>query len=196
MRLYGNDIDETTTRARSRPRLDRRLEEGRLHRRRARCASRRRAAPRASSSASRCSTAASRATATPSYVGGAQVGVVTSGTQTPFLKKAIGMAYVPAAAHGAGHRVRRSTSAAGARAARVVPMPFYKRPDSSRSTMAYPADLKYTKDHEWIELDRRPRRRRHHRLRAAAARRRRLRRAAGRRRDGESRGSRSARSNR
>ena len=27
--------------------------------------------------------------------GGRQVGVVTSGTQTPFLKKAIGMAYVP-----------------------------------------------------------------------------------------------------
>ena len=28
--------------------------------------------------------------------GGAEIGVVTSGTQTPFLKKAIGMAYVPA----------------------------------------------------------------------------------------------------
>ncbi len=27
--------------------------------------------------------------------GGKPVGVVTSGTQTPFLKKAIGMAYVP-----------------------------------------------------------------------------------------------------
>ena len=34
MRLHGNDIDETTTVARGRPRLDRRLEEGRLHRRR------------------------------------------------------------------------------------------------------------------------------------------------------------------
>src|SRR2546421_4429425 len=29
------------------------------------------------------------------YVGGAKAGVVTSGTQTPYLKKAIGMAYVP-----------------------------------------------------------------------------------------------------
>src|SRR4029453_1055525 len=31
----------------------------------------------------------------PVVSGGRQVGAVTSGTQTPFLKKAIGMAYVP-----------------------------------------------------------------------------------------------------
>ena len=31
------------------------------------------------------------------YVGDTKVGTVTSGTQTPFLKKAIGMAYVPIA---------------------------------------------------------------------------------------------------
>ena len=64
------------------------------------------------------------------YVGGAKAGVVTSGTQTPFLKKAIGMAYLPAS-HTApdtefeidvrGRRIR----------ARVVPMPFYKRPSPS-----------------------------------------------------------------
>ena len=30
------------------------------------------------------------------YVDGEKAGVVTSGTQTPFLKKAIGMAYLPA----------------------------------------------------------------------------------------------------
>src|ERR1019366_4323968 len=60
------------------------------------------------------------------YAGGAKAGLVTSGTQTPFLKKAIGMAYLPIA-HTAidtefdvdirGRRTR----------ARVVPMPFYKR---------------------------------------------------------------------
>ena len=60
------------------------------------------------------------------YVGGAKAGIVTSGTQTPFLKKAIGMAYLPVE-HTApdtefdvdirGRRTR----------ARVVPMPFYKR---------------------------------------------------------------------
>lgn len=60
------------------------------------------------------------------YVGDAKVGLVTSGTQTPHVKKAIGMAYLPVE-HTAtdsefdidirGRRTR----------ARVVPMPFYKR---------------------------------------------------------------------
>ena len=60
------------------------------------------------------------------YVGDAKVGVVTSGTQTPHVKKSIGMAYLPIE-HTAldtefdvdirGRRTR----------ARVVPMPFYKR---------------------------------------------------------------------
>ena len=44
MRLYGNDIDDTTTRARSGSGLDRRLEEGRLHRRRGAARSRKPAA--------------------------------------------------------------------------------------------------------------------------------------------------------
>jgi len=61
------------------------------------------------------------------YVGDTKAGSVTSGTQTPFLKKAIGMAYLPTE-HTAldsefdvdirGKRTR----------ARVVSMPFYKRP--------------------------------------------------------------------
>ncbi len=60
------------------------------------------------------------------YIGDAIVGVVTSGTQTPHVKKAIGMAYLPVE-HTAiesefdvdirGRRTR----------ARVVAMPFYKR---------------------------------------------------------------------
>jgi aminomethyltransferase len=60
------------------------------------------------------------------YIGDAKAGVVTSGTQTPHLKKSIGMAYLPIE-HTApdsefdvdirGRRTR----------ARVVPMPFYKR---------------------------------------------------------------------
>ena len=36
------------------------------------------------------------------YIDGEQAGVVTSGTQTPFLKKAIGMAYLPADAAAPG----------------------------------------------------------------------------------------------
>jgi len=60
------------------------------------------------------------------YIGSEKVGTVTSGTQTPFLKKAIGLAYLPTE-HSApdsefdvdirGKRTR----------ARVVPLPFYKR---------------------------------------------------------------------
>ena len=60
------------------------------------------------------------------YIGADKAGIVTSGTQTPHLKKSIGMAYLPIA-HTAtdtefdidirGRRTR----------ARVVPMPFYKR---------------------------------------------------------------------
>jgi aminomethyltransferase len=57
---------------------------------------------------------------------GAPVGTVTSGTQTPFLKKAIAMAYVPAPLAAPGTLVdvdvRGRTSAAT-----VVPLPFYKR---------------------------------------------------------------------
>ena len=65
--------------------------------------------------------------------------------------------------------------------ATVVPLPFLQSSEAGqtcRSEMAYPADRKYTKDHEWIRIDGRYRRNRHHRLRAAAARRRGLRRAA------------------
>jgi aminomethyltransferase len=54
------------------------------------------------------------------------VGVVTSGTQTPFLKKAIGMAYVPVelSAPGTPLTIDIRGRMSGAR---VVPMPFYKR---------------------------------------------------------------------
>ena len=60
------------------------------------------------------------------YVGGAKAGVVTSGTQTPFLKKSIGMAYLPAAstAPGTGFEI----DVRGRRLkAQVVATPFYKR---------------------------------------------------------------------
>jgi aminomethyltransferase len=64
------------------------------------------------------------------YVGGDKAGVVTSGTQTPFLKKAIGMAYLPA--EGASIGAEFAVDIRGRRArARVVPMPFYKRARSA-----------------------------------------------------------------
>jgi len=57
---------------------------------------------------------------------GKAVGVVTSGTQTPYLKKAIGMAYVPMDLTAAGSELTIDVRGRASRAA-VVPLPFYKR---------------------------------------------------------------------
>ena len=63
----------------------------------------------------------------PVCLGEEQVGVVTSGTRTPFLQKAVGLAYVPLAAAAPGTDL--AVEIRGRRvAARVVPLPFYKRP--------------------------------------------------------------------
>jgi len=61
--------------------------------------------------------------------GGATIGHVTSGTQTPYLRKSIGMAYVPADRTEPGTSLTIDVRGRPA-AARVVPMPFYKRPRS------------------------------------------------------------------
>jgi aminomethyltransferase len=60
------------------------------------------------------------------YLDGVKAGVVTSGTQTPFLKKAIGMVYLPAAEAVPGRAFEVDIRGRRVRA-RVVPMPFYKR---------------------------------------------------------------------
>lgn len=64
------------------------------------------------------------------YIDGEKAGVVTSGTQTPFLKKAIGMAYLPAAKASTGTGFEIDVRGRRVKA-QVVPMPFYKR---ARST--------------------------------------------------------------
>ena len=61
------------------------------------------------------------------YVDGTHAGTVTSGTQTPFLRKAIGMAYVPIERAAVGSEFEIDVRGRRVRAA-VVPMPFYKRP--------------------------------------------------------------------
>ena len=62
------------------------------------------------------------------HAGGGRVGVVTSGTRTPSVGKAIGLAYVPAA--GAAPGTEYEVDVRGRRVpARVVPLPFYKRPE-------------------------------------------------------------------
>jgi aminomethyltransferase len=59
--------------------------------------------------------------------GDEQVGYVTSGTQTPFLKKAIGMAYVPLHLAAVGRELVIDVRGRRAKAI-VVELPFYKRP--------------------------------------------------------------------
>lgn len=60
------------------------------------------------------------------FVGGDLIGKITSGTQTPYLKKAIGMVYVPVEVAKVDSEI--TIDVRGRRLqARVVKMPFYKR---------------------------------------------------------------------
>jgi aminomethyltransferase len=63
----------------------------------------------------------------PVYLDGVNVGAVTSGSYAPFLKKAIGIAYLPAGRAATDSQFEVEIRGRRARA-RVVPMPFYKRP--------------------------------------------------------------------
>jgi aminomethyltransferase len=58
---------------------------------------------------------------------GEQIGVVTSGTQTPFIKKSIGMAYLPTELIAPGTEFEIDVRGRPSKAM-VVPLPFYKRP--------------------------------------------------------------------
>jgi aminomethyltransferase len=124
MRLYGNDIDDTTSV------LEAGLEwivswtKGDFVGREALAAQRAAGVPRRLVGFEMSDRAIARH-GYPVVVGDQPVGVVTSGTQTPFLKKAIGMAYVPASVAPDAEiaidiRNRRVP-------ARLVPLPFYKR---------------------------------------------------------------------
>ncbi len=126
MRLYGNDIDDTTTV------LDADLEwivgwdKGDFQGRAALAEQKARGVATRLVGFEMVDRAIARH-GYPVVIGGTPVGRVTSGTQTPFLKKAIGMAYVPVAhaAPGTEFAVDVRGKLAGAR---VVPLPFYKRP--------------------------------------------------------------------
>ena len=60
------------------------------------------------------------------YIDGQKAGGVTSGTQTPFVKKAIGMAYLPTAHTAPGTEFEIDIRGRRMKA-KVVPLPFYKR---------------------------------------------------------------------
>jgi aminomethyltransferase len=127
MRLYGNDIDDTTTV------LDADLEwivswtKGDFTGRQALEAQKRRGLERRLVGFELLDRAIARHGHSV-FVDGTEAGMVTSGTQTPFLKKAIGMAYVPAHI-GSGAEIEIDVRNRRVRA-HVVPMPFYKRPRS------------------------------------------------------------------
>jgi len=70
------------------------------------------------------------------YVGSNHVGTVTSGTQTPYLKKAIGMAYLRVECAAEGFEFEIDVRGRRARAI-VVPLPFYRR---GRRGQDLPAD--------------------------------------------------------
>jgi aminomethyltransferase len=59
-------------------------------------------------------------------IGGARVGQVTSGSPAPFLKKNIGMAYVPVEFANAGQAIEIDVRGRLV-GAQIVPLPFYKR---------------------------------------------------------------------
>lgn len=60
-------------------------------------------------------------------INGQRVGQVTSGSPAPFLKKNIGMAYVPVESAGAGGAIEIDVRGRLV-GAEIVPLPFYKRP--------------------------------------------------------------------
>jgi aminomethyltransferase len=60
------------------------------------------------------------------YVGDEKVGVVTSGSPAPYLKKNIGLAFVPVEFANVGQEIKIEVRGKKL-AAQVVPTPFYKR---------------------------------------------------------------------
>jgi aminomethyltransferase len=63
----------------------------------------------------------------PVWVKGTKAGHVTSGSPAPYLKKNIGMAFVPPDGADVGREMEIEIRGRLA-PARVVPLPFYKRP--------------------------------------------------------------------
>jgi aminomethyltransferase len=126
MRLYGSDIDDTTTVLEAGLEWIVSWEKGEFKGREALAAQRAGGVQRRLAGFEMLDRAIARHGHVV-LVEGQPAGTVTSGTQTPFLKKAIGMAYLPAVRAEAGTEIEIDVRGRRARA-RVVPLPFYKRP--------------------------------------------------------------------
>ena len=97
-------------------------------------------------------------------------GFVTSGSPAPYLKKNIGLAFVPAEFAKIGQEIKIDVRGKHL-AAKIVPTPFYKTREireldwisnqkisksnkSQNQIMAnIPENLRYSKDHEWVSVD-------------------------------------------
>jgi glycine cleavage system H protein len=95
----------------------------------------------------------------PVHYQGKKVSEVASGTFSPFLKKAIGLVYLPIEATAAGTEFEIGIRDRMVKAA-VVPTPFYKRSKNKDipsyeggGFFMYPNDFRYTKDHEWVKVE-------------------------------------------
>jgi aminomethyltransferase len=64
----------------------------------------------------------------PVFAGGKKVSQVTSGTFSPFLKKSIGLAYLPLDYSDPDTQIEVEIRGQRTRA-KIVPIPFYKRPE-------------------------------------------------------------------
>jgi aminomethyltransferase len=125
MRLYGNDIDETTSALEAGLGWTIGWSKGEFVGRERLLAQKAAGVPRRLVGFEMIDRAIARH-GCPVVTAGLRVGVVTSGTQTPFLKKAIGMAYVVAESAVPGREIEIDIRGRVARA-RVVPLSFYRR---------------------------------------------------------------------
>ncbi|MEP7310084.1 MAG: glycine cleavage system aminomethyltransferase GcvT [Acidobacteriota bacterium] len=125
MRLYGNDIDETTTPVEAGLAWTVGWEKGEFNGAAVLRAQRARGVDRTLVGFELIDPGIARH-GCDIYVADAKVGSVTSGTQTPFLKKAIGMGYLAIDRAVAGAEIDIDIRGRRSRA-RLVPMPFYKR---------------------------------------------------------------------
>lgn len=129
MALYGNDIDETTTPIQADLAWIVKLDKGDFAGRDVLAREKDQGPPRKLVGFEMIGVGRDKAIARhgfPVVDGSAEVGVVTSGTHSPTLKKAIGLAYLPLDKSGQGNEFTILVRGKEARA-RVVPTPFYKR---------------------------------------------------------------------
>ena len=125
MALYGNDIDDTTTPLQADLAWIVKLEKGDFAGRDVLQREKEQGPPRKLIGFEMVDKAIARH-GFPVVEGSKEIGVVTSGTHSPTLKKAIGLAYLPLDKSAQGNEFTVLVRGKEARA-RVVPTPFYKR---------------------------------------------------------------------